>query len=650
MLMPPRYKLTDAEASSWRGRLVLRSNADELDLAISRAKDALLAHQHAEGYWCYELEPDCTIPAEYILMMHFMDEIDEALEKKIANYLRANQADHGGWPLYHGGDFDLSCSVKTYYALKLTGDDPNAPHMVRARQAILRHGGAARSNVFTRITLALFVQIPWRGVPFVPVEHMLLPRWFPFHVSKISYWSRTVLVPLSVLCSLKPQAKNPRKVEISELFVTAPCKEQRYFQPSSFLGYVFLIFDRAARALEPLIPNWIRRFAIKKAEAWFIARLNGTDGLGGIFPAMVNTYEALALLGYPEEHPYRVETKQAIKNLLVITDTSAYCQPCESPVWDTALACYALAEASTEEPPCELFQALDWLADRQLTDEPGDWRENHPDLKGGGWPFQFHNDYYPDLDDTPMVAWAMQRADADRYREAIERAANWVWGMQSANGGFGSFDSDNTCSYLNAIPFADHGALLDPPTSDITARCLVLLSIVNKPEYRDARDRALRFLREEQEPDGSWFGRWGTNYIYGTWSVLAALEVAGESAYQPYIQRAAAWLTSMQHADGGWGEGNDTYFDPAKAGTGHASTPFQTAWALLALMGAGQAHSPAVGRGVEYLMRTQGADGLWHDVCFTAPGFPRVFFLRYHGYTKYFPLWALARYFNLKKH
>lgn len=649
MLMQPRYKLTDAEASSYPAEIAFRSAVDELDLAVARARDALLAHQHAKGYWCYELEADCTIPAEYILMTHFMDEVDEGLESKIANYLRARQADHGGWPLYLDADFDLSCSVKAYYALKLAGDDPNAPHMEKARQAILDHGGAAHSNVFTRIALALFGQIPWRGVPFVPVEHMLLPRWAPFHISKISYWSRTVMVPLSILCSLKPRAANPKGVDIPELFTTPPFEERHYFRANSALGSVFLILDRVPRALEPLIPSWIRQRAIKRAETWVTARLNGTGGLGGIFPAIVNAYEVLALLGYPEDHPYRVETKQAIRNLLVIGDTSAYCQPCVSPIWDTALAAYAVAETSPGDPPEELTQALDWLAEHQLADEPGDWRENHPELEGGGWAFQFQNTYYPDLDDTPMVAWAMHRADPLRYQEAIERAADWTAGMQSANGGFGSFDSDNTCYYLNAIPFADHGALLDPPTSDITGRCLVLLSLANKPEHRAARDKALRYLREEQEPDGSWFGRWGTNYIYGTWSVLAALEIAGVSPREPYIQRAAAWLTSVQHPDGGWGEGNDTYFDPAKAGRDHASTPFQTAWALLALMAAGQVHSGAVRRGVECLKRTQGADGLWHDPCSTAPGFPRVFFLRYHGYTKYFPLWALARYRNLKQ-
>jgi squalene-hopene/tetraprenyl-beta-curcumene cyclase len=645
MRKPPRYRLT--EGSNGHAAVLEKIRVSRLETALTAGAEALLEVQHPDGYWCYELEADCTIPSEYILMNHYMGELEPELEGMLANYIRAHQAEHGGWPLYHGGQFDLSCSVKAYYALKLVGDSPEAPHMRRARQAILSHDGAARSNVFTRITLALFGQIPWRGVPFVPVEHMLLPRWFPFHISKVSYWSRTVMVPLSILCSLKPRARNPRDVGIAELFMTPPDQERHYFRPNSLLGWLFLIWDRTARALEPFIPGFIRRLAIRRAERWFTARLNGTDGLGGIFPAMVNAYEALALLGYPADHPWRVETREALRKLLVINGDSAFCQPCVSPVWDTAITTLALMSTDREQHLPAAIRALDWLVSRQLTDEPGDWRENHPELAGGGWPFQFRNDYYPDLDDTPMVGWAMYAADPERYRAAIERAGDWICGMQSKNGGFASFDSDNTYYYLNAIPFADHGALLDPPTSDVTARCVIHLSLLDKPEYRAARERAIRYLKNEQEPNGSWFGRWGTNYIYGTWSVLTALEIAGEDPDQDYIRRAAAWLKSVQHPDGGWGEGNDTYFDPAKAGVSHASTPYQTAWALLALMAAGEAHSSAVARGIEFLLRSQQPDGLWHDESFTAPGFPRVFYLRYHGYTKYFPLWALARYQQL---
>jgi len=617
----------------------------EIEEATRKAREALLAFQHPDGYWCFELEADCTIPAEYILMMHYMDEIDEDLEARIAIYLRAHQESHGGWPLFPGGKFDISCSVKAYYALKLAGDRPDALHMVKAREAILAFGGAARSNVFTRIALALFSQIPWRGVPFTPVEIMLFPRWFLFHIRKVSYWTRTVMVPLTILCSLKPQAKNPRKVEVRELFITPPEEEKNYFPLRSPLNRLFLIFDTAGRFFEPFIPPIVRRLAIKKAQKWFIERLNGEDGLGAIFPAMVNAHEALACLGYPSDHPYRMTTKKALQKLLVRGEESAYCQPCVSPVWDAALACLALQEEGSTDTQEPVLRALNWLKGRQLLDQPGDWQENHPGLKGGGWAFQFNNPHYPDLDDTAAVAWTMHQSRQECFQESLQRAVSWICGMQSENGGFASFDADNTYYYLNEIPFADHGALLDPPTSDVSARCATLLALDGRqdPELK----ACLNFLHQEQEPEGCWLGRWGTNYIYGTWSVLAALEKADDLFDQSSVERAVNWLKSKQRPDGGWGEDCDTYFHPQKAGEGPVSTSFQTAWAMLGLMSAGRGDSEEVRRGAQFLLRTQGADGLWRDDSFTAPGFPRVFYLKYHGYSKYFPLWALARYRNL---
>ena len=635
-----------APAIATHEKFAERIHKVKLERAISGAREALLQFQHPDGHWRFDLEADCTIPAEYILMMHYLDEIDEDLEAKIGVYLRDRQGSDGGWNLYCGGDFDISCSIKAYYALKLLGDDPDAPHMVNARKAILAHGGAARANVFTRITLALFGQIPWRGVPFIPVEIVLLPRWFPFHFRKVSYWSRTVMVPLFILCTLKPLAKNPRQVHVRELFVTPPEQEQNYFPVRSPLNRLFLILDQAGRLVEPFVPRDVRKRAIKKAEDWFLERLNGTDGLGGIFPAMVNALEALECLGYPADHPYRAQAKEALKKLLVVGEESAYCQPCLSPLWDTCLAGSALLEATEGQPTDDLLRSLDWLKERQLIDEPGDWRDRRPHLKGGGWAFEYANPHYPDLDDSAVIAWLMQRTAMERYRETIRQAADWVSGMQSKNGGFGSFDADNTYYYLNEIPFADHGALLDPPTSDLTARCIMLLSQVDPIGYRKAIDAGLDFLRREQEPDGSWFGRWGTNYIYGTWSVLIALEAAGESPNQPYIRRANEWLKSLQRPDGGWGEACCTYRDPSLSGRGCESTSFQTAWAMLGLMAAGEADSPEVQRGAEFLLRKQQGNGLWKDEAFTAPGFPRVFYLKYHGYDKYFPLWALARYHN----
>ena len=622
-----------------------------LDRTLEAAREALIGLQSAPGYWLFELEADCTISAEYILMMHFLDEIDEALQAKIAVYLRAHQAEHGGWPLFCNGELDISCSVKAYFALKLAGDSPDAAHMVRARAAILERGGAARANVFTRIRLALFGQIPWRGVPYIPVEIMLLPRWFPFHLDKISYWSRTVMVPLLVLCTHKPRAKNPGKVDIRELFTTPPEDERHYFRlppdRAGLLAKAFLLLDRLARRLDPLIPRAMRELATRRAENWVLERLNGEDGLGAIFPAMVNALEMMVVRGFASDDPRRVTAKRALQKLLVVQGSTAYCRPCVSPIWDTALAALAMQEAGGNGANAACERALDWLQSRQLLDEPGDWQVSRPGLAGGGWAFQFANSFYPDLDDSAVIVWAMHRArDRTRYAHSLTRALNWLVGMQSANGGFASFDVDNVHYNLNYIPFADHGALLDPPTSDVTARVVTALALVGRPGDQEPLARAIAFLRAEQTAEGCWFGRWGTNYIYGTWSVLAALSEAGIGPDDEMVRRAVRWLAGRQNGDGGWGESNDTYTKLPRASERTASTPYQSAWALLALLAAGEVDSGTVRGGIAYLLRTQQQDGLWSDPTFTAPGFPRVFYLKYHGYCAYFPFWALAAYRN----
>jgi squalene-hopene/tetraprenyl-beta-curcumene cyclase len=651
--------LSEAELFETRSPVVARPatrfvQSSALERAIAAARQALTAAQSAAGCWVFELEADCTIPAEYVLMLHFLGESDVTLERRIAAYLRARQAEHGGWPLYQGGDLDISCTVKAYYALKLVGDDLNAPHMVRARKALLARGGAAHANVFTRITLALFGQVPWRAVPYIPVEIMLLPRWFPFHLDKVSYWSRTVMVPLLILCTQRPRASNPGQIGVAELFVTPPEEEQHYFavpagRPGR-LARAFLLLDRCARRLDGLIPRAMRRRAVARAEAWTIQRLNGEDGLGAIFPAMVNALEAFATLGYPSDNPHRQIARRALEKLLVVGTDSAYCQPCFSPVWDSALASLAMQEEGSEEAVGAAERALAWLKGEQLLEAPGDWRRKRPHLAGGGWAFQFKNDFYPDLDDTAVIAWAMRRSrDPGAYAHAVERALDWLVGMQSSNGGFAAFDVDNTHYRLNQIPFADHGALLDPPTSDVTARVVAALAVADRPQDRPALQRALAYLRAEQEPDGSWFGRWGSNYVYGTWSVLMALAQAQLRPGEPMVARAVQWLKSWQNADGGWGESNDSYAQAAVVRKPAASTSFQTAWALLGLMAAGQVRCESVRRGVEYLQQTQNARGLWSDAGFTAPGFPRVFYLKYHGYSAYFPLWALAAYRNLTR-
>ncbi len=624
-------------------------NNAALEQAISKAEKYLLNLQDKDGYWLFELEADCTIPAEYIMMMHYLDDIDETLQSKIAVYLRSRQSEDGSYPLFTGGPGDISCSVKVYYALKMAGDDINAPHMIRLRNYILSQGGAARANVFTRIALATFKQLPWRGVPYIPVEIMLLPKWFPFHIDKVSYWSRTVMVPLFILCTLKATAKNPHNIDILELFVVHPDEEKHYFPERSWLNKAFLALDQLGRLTEPFIPEKMRQKAIDKALNWFTERLNGEDGLGGIFPAMVNAYEAMLLLGMPHDHPNVVIARKAIDKLLVINEDDAYCQPCLSPVWDTALTALALQESNKTNNQAALSRAYEWLKSKQLIDQPGDWQIQRPDLPGGGWAFQFENPYYPDVDDTAVVAFAMADSGYPELEESIHRATRWIVGMQSENGGYGAFDVDNTYYYLNEIPFADHGALLDPPTADVSARCAMLMAKVAQghDEYRPALQRTIDYLRAEQEEDGSWFGRWGTNYIYGTWSSLLALEQTDLPKSDPMYRKAAAWLKSVQREDGGWGEDNLSYHDDKKyRGRYHFSTAFQTAWALLALMAAGETHSPEVKAGVEFLLKTQLRDGRWDDPCFTAPGFPKVFYLKYHGYDKIFPLWALARYRN----
>lgn len=629
------------------------SSPATLDRAIARAKAQLLGLQNESGYWVFELEADCTIPAEYILMMHYMDEIDVALQAKIANFLRSRQSADGSYPLFNGGAGDISCTIKAYYAMKLAGDAIHAEHMRKAREWILVQGGAAKANVLTRTRLAMFEQIPWRGVPFIPVEIMLLPKWFPFHLDKVSYWSRTVMVPLIILCTYQVKARNPHKIGIAELFVTPPDQERHYFSHvKTPLGKAILLLDNLGRLMEPLIPGFVRRKATAKARDWFMARLNGYDGLGAIFTAMVYAYEAMDYLGIPSDDEQRRIARESIDRLLIIKDDMAYCQPCVSPVWDTGLATLALQEVDRHEREPHTRQALDsalcWLASKQLKDEPGDWQIQRPNLPGGGWAFQFGNSCYPDVDDTAVVAYAMIQADDAKFTENIERAGVWVAGMQSGNGGYGAYDADNIHTYLNHIPFADHGALIDPPTADVSSRCIMLLGkrVNRHPEYKAVIDNCIDYLRNEQETDGSWFGRWGTNYIYGTWSVLAGFEAAGVSRHDPGIRKAVAWLKSRQRADGGWGEDNYSYHDATVRGEFNTSTAFHTALALLALLSASEVDSPEVEAGVNYLLKNQQDDGFWTGDYFNAPGFPRVFYLKYHGYDKYFPLWALARYRN----
>jgi squalene-hopene/tetraprenyl-beta-curcumene cyclase len=635
-----------------------------LQRAITLALDTLLADQKADGHWVYELEADATIPAEYILMVHYLGETpDAALEAKIGAYLRRIQNPDGGWPLFYQGAFDMSASVKAYFALKMSGDSPHAEHMVRARAAIRAHGGAEGSNVFTRILLALFGIMPWRAVPVMPVEIMLLPSWFPFHLSKVSYWARTVIVPLLVLSALKPRARNPKGITIDELFL-APAAQTglapKAPHQSPYWFAFFRVVDTVLRVVEPHFPKRLRQRAIARAEDFVRERLNGEDGLGAIFPAMVNAVEMFDVLGVSRSEPAVATARRAIDKLLVIKEHEAYCQPCVSPVWDTSLMCHALLETGEPSAVAAVQRGLEWLRPLQILDTRGDWISRRADARPGGWAFQYANPHYPDVDDTAVVAMAMHRLAGiegeNRFEHALARASEWVVGMQSSDGGWGAFEPENTQLYLNNIPFSDHGALLDPPTADVSARCLSMLAQL-EPEQREQlvrgaahtpAGRALAYLLAEQEPDGSWYGRWGMNYIYGTWTVLCSLNMAGFKTDAPAMRRAADWLISIQNTDGGWGEAGTSYKLDYHGYEAAPSAASQTAWALLGLMAAGAADYPAVERGISYLIDHQGSDGLWDEPWFTATGFPRVFYLRYHGYSKFFPLWALARYRNLK--
>jgi squalene-hopene/tetraprenyl-beta-curcumene cyclase len=626
---------------------------DVIDRAVDRAATALAEAQQPDGHWVFELEADATIPAEYILLRHYLGEpVDAALEAKIGKYLRRIQsAEHHGWPLFHAGGFDVSASVKAYFALRMIGDETHAPHMARARAAILQAGGAEAVNVFTRIQFALYGAGSWDVVPTMPPELILLPRWFPIHLSKTSYWARTVIVPLLILCARRPLARNPRGVRVDELFTGRPARLKSQAEDPKWLWTKgFNALDRVLKAVDGHWPAKLRQRAIDTCVDWVIERLNGEDGLGAIYPAMANSVMMFDCLGYPPDHPARAIARESVERLLVIKEDEAYCQPCVSPVWDTALAAHAMLEAGGDANEAAAARALGWLKPRQVLDVEGDWAGERSGVRPGGWAFQYNNDHYPDLDDTAVVVMAMDRAAArvPGFDEAIERGAEWTRGLQSKDGGWGAFDADNAYHYLNNIPFADHGALLDPPTADVTARVVSMLAQLGERDG-ERMQAALRWLDRAQEPDGSWFGRWGVNYIYGTWSVLCALNAAGLPPDHAMVAKAVVWLKTVQNPDGGWGEDCDSY---ALDRTGHTpapSTASQTGWALLGLMAAGEVDSDAVARGVAWLAGHQQDDGLWGQELYTGGGFPRVFYLRYHGYPKYFPLWALARYRALKR-
>lgn len=651
------------------------------------ATNMFLRLQSPEGYWVFPLECDCTIPSEYVLLQRFLGrEISEDHQERIRDYILAKQLPDGGWPLFDvDGRADISCSVKAYWALKLLNLSPDEEPMIRARMRVLSMGGAASANVFTRITMALFGQIPWITPPYIPVEVMLLPHWFFFHLNKVSYWSRAVIVPLLLLYAKKPVCRLRPEESILELFASPPDKLVRldHCTPGQWRKNAFILLDRVLKKTMHLVPRSIHERAMRKAERWTLEHMQGEGGVGAIFPAMANAVMALKVLEYPEDHPDYLRGVQALQDLVLertpdeaprdggpgwsggqlsaapdITPSSSVatcgerilCQACVSPIWDTCLTINALAEGGMGVSHPAMAAGVDWLFSKQIL-AGGDWSERSPDLPPGGWAFQFENVFYPDTDDTAMIVMALLRAGAyerAEYRQRIHQAVVWVTGMQSSDGGWGAFDIDNNSLYLNDIPFADHGALLDPPTSDLAGHCVEMLAMLGYDRSFAPLARGLDFLYREQEDDGAWFGRWGVNYIYGTWSVLSAFRMTGEDMNGARVRRAVDWLRSKQNPDGGWGESCLSYEVKEWAGVGE-STPSQTAWALLGLMAAGRHDLPEVKRGVRYLMQKHCKHGGWEERHFTGAGFPRVFYLRYHGYCQFFPLWAINVYMRLSK-
>ncbi len=618
-----------------------------VEKAIHRTQEYVLSIQHPLGYWIGELEADSTLTSEYLMLRRFLGRVDQNLERKAANYLRAKQLPDGGWDLFPGSPSDISATVKAYFALKLVGHGPDEPFMAKARENILAKGGVTKANVFTKITLALFGQYDWRGIPAMPIEIMLLPRQSYFNIYEVSYWSRTVIVPLCILMDLKPVCRVPEAARIDELYVPSRAEADLRFPLSDQLiswKNFFIGLDRLLPNLENWAPRPFRARARQRALAWTLTRM-GPGGLGGIYPAMANAVMALHTLGYSEDHPKMAEGWKEIELLGIEEADTFRMQPCLAPIWDTSLAMNALVESGLPANHPALLNAAAWLVQGQIL-RRGDWQVKRPNLPAGGWPFQFRNDFYPDTDDTAMVLMALKKVrlpDRTDIRQIIKVGLGWFLGMQSESGGWGSFDADNTRFLLNHIPFADHGALLDPPTEDLAGRGLETLGTYGETAAHPEAARALAFIKETQCADGSWYGRWGVNYIYGTWSVLRGLQAIGENMNAPYVRRAVRWLEEHQNVDGGWGETLLSYADPALAGKGE-SIPSQTAWALLGLLAAGEARSPAVARGIRYLVETQRPDGSWDDPRWNGTGFPRVFFLKYHLYPVYFPLWALGVY------
>jgi len=622
--------------------------ARRVTAAIDGARTWLFSRQHEDGYWCGELEADTTLESDYILVHTLLGTGNQERLRKCANYILRHQNEDGGWPIYNGGPSNISASVKAYFSLKLAGYKPDHPALEKARKKILELGGVTKVNTFTKIYLCFLGQYDYDAVPAIPPEIVLFPNWFWFNIYEISSWSRAILVPLSIVYAKKPFKKIPDEMAIDELFVGGRDKSRMRLEWSKKLvswRNFFLVLDRLVHWFEAVHIRPLRSIALKKAEKWMLERFEMSDGLGAIYPAMLNAIIALRCLGYSLDDPQMIRALDEFEKLGIDDEDMFRMQPCMSPVWDTAYAMFALGEAGVPKTDPRMVKAADWTLQKQVRN-PGDWMVNNKKGKPAGWYFEFNNEFYPDVDDTAMVALGLSKVEHPngRYQvESVERAIDWILSMQCKNGGFASFDKDNDRMVFQYIPFADHNAMLDPPTVDITGRILEMFATYGYDKKHRAVKKALKFIRDEQEPDGSWFGRWGVNYIYGTALVLRGLEAIGIDHHEPYVQQAAEWLRMVQNPDGGWGETCGSYDDPTTRGVG-PSTLSQTAWAVMGLLAANDTRSESVAKGIAYILKTQKKDGSWDEAWYTGTGFPRVFYLMYHLYRQYFPLIALTTY------
>ncbi|MEJ2084126.1 MAG: squalene--hopene cyclase [Acidobacteriota bacterium] len=621
----------------------------DLQRSIAAARERLFELQQRDGHWCAELEGDTILESEYALVLFYLGMGNSDKVRKAAVYLRRKQLNEGGWPIFPGGKADVSASVKAYFVLKLVGDDPEAPHMIRARQTIRRLGGLDACNSFTKIYLSIFGQYDWNRSPGVPPELILFPKWFPFNIYEMSSWSRAIVIPLSIIWAHKPVIEVPKNASIDELKIVDSRVAGPRFSRGSLRHHGWSLFfqalDRVHKLFERVRFVPLRRVAIRRAEKWMLERLEKSDGLGAIFPPIVNTLIALRCLGYAEEHPTVQGQIHELVKLEIEDSESLRVQPCKSPVWDTALAINALAMAAEDQRSDRLAMAVEWLLEHEVR-EVGDWVVKNPKGTVGGWYFEYANEFYPDCDDTAQILSAVNRIDTmdpdlgRRWSAAAERALAWLMSMQNRDGGWASFDKGCNRKYLTYIPFADHNAMIDPSTTDITARVLEACSGFGYNAESPAMKRAIAFIREQQCEDGSWYGRWGCNYLYGTWLALWGLKAIGVDMTEPWIQRAEIWVRSCQNSDGGWGESPESYTDKSLKGVG-ASSAAQTSWAIMSLLACGDLESHELKAGIEFLLNKQREDGSWKDGTWTGTGFPEVFYLDYHLYATYFPLLAL---------